>query len=81
MKSTIDLELICQECKVETAYTRGIMVNVDDVEKAEILSYFNIEEIIYHFDEDKILDHIGKDRVKKYFDLKDITECLIRLTG
>lgn len=70
MKSTtiIDLEFSCSEVRATNGYSRGVTVNIENVEKSDVLKHFTIQEIVDHFDDDKILDFIGEERVKHYFD-------------
>lgn len=67
----MDLELKCSSVSVSHTYShKQVLAVIEDINQAEVLESFKIEDIIYHIGEEKFLDIIGEDRVIKYFGIE-----------
>lgn len=65
----MNIQLDCENVQVTPGSYKYITVELEGVEKSDILDNFNIEDILKHFDVSDILDEIGLDNVKSHFDL------------
>ena len=65
----MNIELNCENAKLTPGSYRYVTVELEGVEKSDILDNFNIEDILKHFSSEDILDEIGLDNVKEHFDL------------
>lgn len=64
----MNLSLDCQDVKISPS-NKQVYVELEDVDKSDVLNHFDIAEVVYHFGETDILDYIDIETVKKYYGL------------
>lgn len=70
----MDLTIQCNDVKISSYSTYKVEVEINDVDKTDILDYFKEDDVINHFGEESLLESIGVDKVKEYFNLKNNEE-------
>lgn len=65
----MDIVLSCENIEVRSNGYREISVTLSEINKEEILDYFDVSDVTNYFKHNDILDEIGKDSVMKYFSL------------
>jgi hypothetical protein len=65
----MDVTLNVKTVKSTGTNYRSTEVELEGVEKSELMDNLTIQDFIDHFGDDKILDTLGEDRCKDYFDL------------
>ena len=70
-KTSIDLSLKTSEVRITPSGYKEIYVELQDVEKSDILDYFTPQEIIDHFSIGDLLDAIGEKEVFGYYNIED----------
>lgn len=65
MNFSINADLV----KAERQGYGQITVELEGVEKSELLDHFTLDDVLDHFGSTQVLDHIGEEEVKEHFDL------------
>jgi hypothetical protein len=69
----MNLNLDCEDVRITPSH-KQVYVQLEGVDKSDVMDHFDIVEFLHHFSINDVLDYIGVDDVKKYFNLKESDE-------
>ena len=64
----MNLSLDCADVRI-TPSNKQVCVDLDGVNKSEVLNHFDIVEFLDHFGIDDVLNYIDVEDVRKYYNL------------
>lgn len=70
----MNITLQCKRAIIEANYSRKISVEIEGLDKNELMENLKITDFLDFFDISNILDEIGQEKCEEYFDLMPKTE-------
>lgn len=67
----MDISFNCASATISANNGRTVSVNIEEVEHADILENFNLNDIFQHFTAADILNYFSKDEVIEHFNITE----------
>ena len=70
----MDITVSARKVNVDSNGYKSVSIEIEDIDKEQLLENLKIEDFLDYFGIDKVLDEIGIEECKEHFDLSEIID-------